>query len=106
LLSGGREAIAIRKQETEFPETLGGPVCAKTFGFTPGRKSVVNMQAFPRDFLRKIKPEFEQGASAAIASSKNKSASINGDAGFSTVSTRSAGEPRIVEVFVRARLNA
>jgi hypothetical protein len=56
----------------------------------------VNLQAFPRDFLLKLKPDLEEAESAAIVSSVVGRAPTSKE--ILTVSPRSTDEPGVVEM--------
>jgi hypothetical protein len=68
------------------------------------RSKSVNLQAFPRDFLLKLKPDLEEAESAAIVSSVVGSAPTTKE--ILTVSPRSTDEPGVVEIVIRIRLGS
>jgi hypothetical protein len=66
----------------------------------------MNMQAFPRDFLLKLKPDLEKIPLAVVSSSVSERTPIRSEPGFSTVSSQSADEPGGVDIIVCITLNA
>jgi hypothetical protein len=64
----------------------------------------VNLQAFPRDFLLKLRPDLEEAESAAIVSSMVGRAPTTKE--ILTVSPRSTDEPGVVEIVIRIRLGS
>ena len=68
------------------------------------RSYSVNLQAFPRDFLLKLKPDLEEAESAAIVSSVVGRAPTTKE--ILTVSPRSTDEPGVVEIVIRIRLGS